>query len=293
MKLITAIGERDLVARTCLLLDRHWSTRWPLRRGKGLFRRIVNVCARLGLAPAGWREYNGVTIWLDPTNYMSRCLLDSGTYQPEVAHAIVGNLPPGGTFVDVGANFGYMTMLAARQAGSTGRVFAVEPCPEIADLLREHLKRNDLRNVTVIQAGCSNQATSLPLYVAAASNPGKTSLSSDNAQSRRSVPVEVAPLDCLLLKYNPGRVDVLKIDVEGAELQVLQGAMETLKHFRPVIVAEIDSRLLASFGTTPEDIFRLLGDLGYEHEPLSEHDIIARPLPLPVARQFHPKGLIL
>jgi FkbM family methyltransferase len=207
---------------------------------------------------------------------MSQCLIQTGEYQPEVSAAVAKWLPPGGVMVDVGANVGFMTMLGARRAGPAGRVLAIEPNPAMVVAVRRHLERNLISNVRLVQAGCSETRGSLPLYIAPDGNPGRTSLSAKNADSQRSVEVDVMPLDELVAEFNPLRLDLLKIDVEGAELQVLQGAKETLRRFRPVILMEVDPHLLASFGTRPEEIFNLLSELGYRHEQLSEHDIVAR-----------------
>jgi FkbM family methyltransferase len=258
------------------MLDGWWGRIWPFPRGKGIFCRALDVLCAVALLRPGWRECNGMSVWVDPRNYLSRCLIHEGVYQPEVSAAVVKWLPQGGVMVDVGANVGYMTMLGARRVGPAGRVLAIEPNPYMVEAMRRHLDKNGISNVSIVQAGCSRAKGSFPLYLSPDRNPGMTSLSAKNAHSQRSIQVDVVPLDELVAEFNPPSLDVLKIDVEGAELQVLQGAKETLRRFRPVILMELDPRLLSSFGTKPEQILELLAGLGYSHGALSEHDIIAR-----------------
>jgi FkbM family methyltransferase len=271
------MDTRDWILKRTVGLHRFWSSYWPFNRGTGIFAHLLTVLKRLHLVDAAWRECNGLQVWLDPSRDSSLCLLSTGDWQPEVASAIVNSLPAGGTFVDVGANFGFMTMLAARKVGPTGRVFAIEPCPDMVKALRSHLIKNGISNVTVIEAGCSNHAGAVPLFIAPDRTPGRTSLSSKNAQSTRSVSVKVVPLADLLAAHGPARVDVLKIDVEGAEHQVLQGAREVLKRYRPVIITEADSSHLESFGASRHGIIGFLTEAGYDCEPLTECDILARP----------------
>lgn len=269
-------SRKDVVPKALMFLDESMGKIWPFPRGKGMFCSALDALCAVGLFPPGWREYNGMSIWVDPRNYLSRCLIHEGVYQPEVSEALATWLPQGRVMVDVGANVGYMTMLGARRVGPAGRVLAIEPNPYMVEAMRRHLDKNGISNVSIVQAGCSRARGSFPLYLSPDRNPGMTSLSAKNAHSQRSIQVDVVPLDELVAEFNPPSLDVLKIDVEGAELQVLQGAKETLRRFRPVILMELDPRLLSSFGTKPEQILELLAGLGYSHGALSEHDIIAR-----------------
>lgn len=204
--------------------------------------------------------------------------MQTGEYQPEVSRALVDSLPVGGVCVDVGANVGYMTMLAARKVGPAGRVVAIEPSPASFERLQEHLSRNSISSVTAIRAGCLDTPSRLPLFIASDLNPGKTSLSPANAHSGSKVLVRVDTLDALLDGVHLSRLDVIKIDVEGAELGVLGGATETLRRFRPTVICELSDVLLREFGTQPEDVLSFLAAMGYRSSWISDSDILACPI---------------
>lgn len=136
------------------------------------------------------------------------------------------------TVVDIGAHIGLYAVLAAEKVGNAGRVIAVEPAPKNYQRLRENILINNFSNVTGINMALSDHTGLEKLYIASLSICN--SLNPDVVPSQKSatsyVEVKVGTLDDLLKNVNIKKIDVLKIDAEGAELQILKGAQETLKN---------------------------------------------------------------
>lgn len=143
------------------------------------------------------------------------------------------SVPVGGTVIDVGAHGGYFTVRAAAHVGPRGRVLAIEPEPENLRLLREHIRRNRLRNVTVVPAAASARAGKAHLYLA----PGLTghSLSTRRSPYRRRVPR--VTLAALARQHRLGDIALLKIDAENAEHAILRGAGPFLENVQTIIAA--------------------------------------------------------
>jgi FkbM family methyltransferase len=149
-----------------------------------------------------------------------------GTYEPQETIWVEQWLKPGMTFVDIGANVGYFTALAARRVGSSGRLFAVEPQPHVYRKLRQMIEDNSLSQVTAICAGLSDAPGILPLFLPAdACFNNATMVRHEGA---RSIEVPVKTLDTCLDEWGVERIDLLKIDVEGHEPSVFRGAASAL-----------------------------------------------------------------
>jgi FkbM family methyltransferase len=205
-------------------------------------------------------------MFLDPRDLISRVLLETGEWDPATWSAIAAHLPAGGTFVDVGAHMGHCSLMAATLVGAGGRVVAVEANPEMV----ECLSRNILASGAVVDVqpmACYGSEILINLFVASHANSGSSSISRDNASlgggAQKNHCVQARPLDAILKDLKITRVDVLKIDVEGAELQVLHGARETLTSCRPVVVIELDDQLLNAMGTSSVEIHNFLASYGY------------------------------
>lgn len=140
-------------------------------------------------------------------------------------------LRPGDTVVDVGANIGTFTILAARKIGPQGRLVCVEPEPENARLLAANISRNGLTWVSRVEAALDRAPGRLKLY--RSGNPGMHSLL---PRYSRSVEVAVQTLDEVTDRFGLGKIDLLKIDVEGAELGAIAGGPKTLARSRQVIL---------------------------------------------------------
>lgn len=141
-------------------------------------------------------------------------------------------LKKGLTVVDVGAHIGLYTVLAAEKVGSTGRVIAIEPAPKNYEQLQEHILLNNFNNVTAVPMALSDHTGLEKLYIASLSicNSLNPNVVPQEKRTDSYVKVKVDTLDDLLKSLNIKKIDILKIDAEGAELQVLRGAEETLKN---------------------------------------------------------------
>ena len=181
----------------------------------------------------------GFLIRVDPADYaVGHTVARTGSYEPDVSATLRQLLPRGATFVDIGANIGWFSLLAASLVGPTGRVIAIEPNPRNVALLRQSAKDNGFDNIDVVA-------------VALGERPGAAALETDGSNGRlipvdgppaqaveASFVVATYPLDTVLHEVGAGRVDAIKIDVEGAEPLVLRGATRTISENRPLLVSE-------------------------------------------------------
>jgi FkbM family methyltransferase len=177
-------------------------------------------------------------MWIDLSDrYVSLgCLQDA--YEPAESRFIRGVLKPSDVFLDVGANVGWFTLLASTIIGDGGRIYAFEPRRPVVDYLQRTVVLNDLANViTVYPIGLSNEAKSeILIWDPSTGNGGGASFDRDDASSDFVCQsIEVQSLDSL----NLGHVDVIKIDVEGAEPLVLEGANRTIGRDRPIVLTEV------------------------------------------------------
>jgi len=162
-------------------------------------------------------------------------LLIHGDYEPQTRRFILSHLPPGGTFVDVGANVGVFTVPAARQVGPTGRVLAVEASPRVFRYLEHNLRQNAVGNVAARAcAAHDHDAESVAFWDAPADHFGMGSLAPQFHADPGGVPSRT--LDGLLAEVGWDRVDLMKVDVEGFEAQVFRGGRELLTGPRPPVV---------------------------------------------------------
>lgn len=160
--------------------------------------------------------------------------------------AMKDHLPPDGVFVDCGANIGSFTLVAARHA-SCGVVHAFEPSATHLERLRRNVDLNGFLNVRINPTGLSDRTKTARLYMPRGgsdlTNTGGASIfcgTEDRGFESTVEDIRLQRLDDYVREQGLTRIDVVKIDVEGAELQVLRGALDSLDRFRPVVLMEID-----------------------------------------------------
>jgi FkbM family methyltransferase len=275
---------------------------WQLRAMRALLRRSPRGRYRLlahtphagrfiaALAsPAG-----GARFVCDLSDQIAHEAYFSGVYEPPVTRIIRDALPAGGVCVDAGANWGYFTLVAAASTGPSGRVIALEPDPRMFAVLEENVRLNEFRHVMPARAAAAANAGPARLagFDAGAANRGTSRL----GQAPSNGPlfdVDCVTIDDLTSAF-PG-VDVVKIDVEGAEDAVLEGMRDGLAARRyKTIVLEVHPAWLRSAGVDPERPVRRLLDAGYggwtiDVSPASyrralDHGVAAAELLLPLER---------
>ena len=190
----------------------------------------------------------------------------NGDHETPVQEATCSTLENGHIFYDVGANAGFFTLLGSVLVGPTGKVFSYEPHPKTAKALLAQMRANDASNVVVRTMALSDRKGTARL--ADDTDSDMANLTDDSR--RRAISVGVSTLDDEA-RLN-GTPDVIKIDVEGAELAVLAGGMKTLASRRPILLVELHSSDLA------RRVDALLSSLQYELTEIgSERFIMATP----------------
>jgi FkbM family methyltransferase len=226
--------------------------------------------------------HGGTRVEVTLGNDMSLCLYVAGSFEPNEFAFLDGVLKPGMTFVDIGANEGLFSLFAAGRVGPAGRVVAVEPSSRERRQLGRNLERNRIANVTVVPQALAGEPGTARLQIAARRHGGHNTLgrfSYDDVSAVDAEEVPVETLDGLAARLGLGRVDAIKIDVEGAELKVLQGGLGLLGRTRPVLLIEANEGALAGQGASSAAIVALLEGLGYEIRVFSERTGKVEPRP--------------
>ncbi len=209
----------------------------------------------------------GRRLWVDLGDYGVSRVAMFGHYEPIESGFVRSVLKPGQTFIDIGANIGWFTTLAAQIVGDTGRVHAFEPRPNTCARLQMTIAENGYRHVEVRQAALGAAAGRMTVATLVhMRNPGGTwllateTLSANLREGYERFEVDVMRLDDLPIES----CHLLKIDIEGAERLALSGAVETLKRFRPIIISEINPGPLQEVsGVSASEYVDFVEGLGY------------------------------
>lgn len=235
-------------------------------RGKG--RLLQRLVPREGEYTAGVFGYR---MRLDISEFIQRQIY-LGSFERHETRWVRRWLKPGGTFVDVGANVGYFTLLASSLVGPTGRVRACEPSLYAFQRLEATLRDNAISQARVFNFALAEKPGTLNLYFTSPTVTNHTP-SMVAQEGARSVPVPVRPLDECLEEWGLERVDILKIDVEGFEPQVLAGARKALATGRiRAILCEFNDHWLRKNGSSAAELYAWIRghhyrDIGGDREP--------------------------
>jgi FkbM family methyltransferase len=205
----------------------------------------------------------GVRFRLDPLDRRQAPLeaLNFRSFEDDDEAMLASLLEPGWAVFDVGANVGWYTLhLACRQP--TARLYAFEPVPSTFGRLETNLTMNGPTNVRLFNFGLGAREEELTFYVYPEGSGGASAANNSGRPSVREVRCRVRPLDAVAAELGVGP-DLMKVDVEGAELFVFQGGWATLKHSQPLIFCEMLRKWAAHFGYHPNAIIDLLASAGY------------------------------
>jgi FkbM family methyltransferase len=199
----------------------------------------------------------------------------AGILEPGTRSIMTRLLSPGSVVIDVGAHIGCLTLAAAHKVGETGHVMAIEPTPRSVELLRANVNLNDLAERIMIHT-CAAGASSKRAILNLSSRLGHNSLL-PLAQTTGTVEVDVHPVDSLVPVGR--RVDLVKIDVEGWELEVWKGMQRVISDNHEIaIIVELGPSHLARAGTTPSDWLAELCKPGFTPWEIDETSASLYPL---------------
>ena len=215
-------------------------------------------------------EAEGHKLFLNPQDMgMARAfLLFRGRWEETETRLFTSLVKDGMTVVDIGANIGYYTLLAARLVGPRGKVYAFEPNPENFALLSQNVETNGYRNVVLAAKAVSNTTGVAALRIDRASSGGH-SLSTFRGGAD-SVEVETVSLDDYFAGEHPA-IDVLKMDAEGAEMAIFAGMQKVLaRNPELTLLTEFFPRAIRGFGHRPEEYVGQLLRSGFQVHPIDE-----------------------
>jgi FkbM family methyltransferase len=222
---------------------------------------------------------------VDTSEPIGRTLAASGIWEPGVTALFHRLLVPGDVCVDVGANVGYFTLLASGLVGPAGHVYALEPAPVPYKGLLANLALNRVANVTALPVAAGAAEGDAELHTGPRGKAGESSIRQPT-EGWSTVHVMVRPLPALLETAEVERLRLIKLDVEGFEVEVLRGLAPIFEQgFRPALIAEVHPLL------DPEAL-AYVADLARRHDlvvhrllddPGSHRDVPVR-APLPFIR---------
>jgi len=233
----------------------------PLEKGKYFFgRTLYNI---FGYAVY---SFDGIKMLLNPLSLIDRKIIQGEDHDPEVKKLIDNELNDGGLFIDVGANIGYFSLLAAVKKNV--EVIAFEPSPRERKRLYENVALNDFNNVVIYPFALSDKPQKLALGIARDWNPGLNSFVNNlGSEQVNSIEVSCYSFDEIITAQMARRIKLIKIDVEGYEMVVLKGmkgSMDNLKQAK--FILEINTKFLEKAGSSVKEIYDFFASHGFNGE---------------------------
>lgn len=219
-----------------------------------------------------WRTFSfrGISMKVDISKSMGAAIYWRGAHDWAPIFVLGKILKKGQTIIDVGANQGEYSLWAVKYAGHTGKVIAFEPMNKLFNQLKFNFSLNSKyqKALIPIKTGLSDTKGKLNLYGKEGDNEGVNTMFPTQTHTVLIQEILLDTLDNQLCLLDCKQIDMIKIDVEGAELQVLKGALKTLEKYKPHLMIEINREACFAGGYEPEQIFELLRPLGYTFEKI-------------------------
>lgn len=227
---------------------------------KGWNRFFPGTPIRIRVAPGFW--------WKAAADVVGDGLFD-GSFERAERRFVNAFLKPGMVVLDVGAHHGLYSLLSSRVVGASGKVIAFEPSPRERERLQEHLLMNHTQNVEIVPIALGSDSGRKELVLAADAGYNTLAAQALVTSSDRAA-VDVLSLDEFVAGRSLPEIDLIKVDVEGGELDVLRGAESMLRKLpRPVLLCEVEDRRTEPWGYAARDIIRHLQSRGFRwYRPL-------------------------
>jgi len=232
----------------------------------------------------------GDFLHIDPTEILGKHIYYFGVWEPCLTSWLLERLNSGDVFIDVGANIGYFSLLASHIVGPSGKVVAVEAVPDIAGVLSDNLKRNGATNVRLVNIAAWNKDDILTFFTDNHLSGKSTCLEShaDKWKLTRKNEIKAQPISDILTTSEIQSARIVKIDVEGAEIEVISGMQAIMPLFNNNVefVIEISLDSLNSHDINGNSFLEWFADWGFKgYEMSNNYDIKScistKPFPRP------------
>jgi FkbM family methyltransferase len=243
----------------------------PLRAWSVIGRALPYRARRSGALALSQRLLESHRLYSTPDGYLFgidsadafQALMVTGLYDSEVTRVACGYARPGTVVIDGGAQLGYLTLRLARAVGAAGQVHAFEPDPRAVPMLREHVVSNQLPWVTVNESGLLDRACSVDLALPAVLGWASVIPGAWNAEATARVPMTTLDVYVSEHRIEPEEISLIKLDLEGAELDALRGARGTLSATHSAVLVEYLPERMRQVGQDPQELFRLMHSCGF------------------------------
>lgn len=204
---------------------------------------------------------------IDSRSHILKEILTKKVYEPNIVNTIIKSTNVNQDAINIGANIGLYSCLLANLINSDKKVLAIEPTPGALQLLETNIKHNNNQNKIIVYKGIATDSPGLSKINIIEgkeeySSVGDISHFAVEMEKPISMDIHGETVDNLVARFNlqPG---IIVIDVEGYELQVLNGAIETIRKYKPIIISELDDKLLKNLNSTSFQAVQLLEKNGY------------------------------
>jgi FkbM family methyltransferase len=218
------------------------------------------------------------TFWVDPASNFGARILRGEPYEPEMTAALQRLWRRGGTFLDIGANEGYFSVLAQQAQGETGRIVAVEPQSRLQEVLRRNLDANGASSAQIAKVALGHYEGIVEMHLFPDMNTGASGLSRPTKYAVPTEKVRLTTLDQLMIDHELDYVDVGKVDIESFEYELFATAWLVLQEQRiGALVVEIHPKLLTSRGVDLAYARQVVEDCGYQWQEVGHELILLQP----------------
>lgn len=236
---------------------------YPFTRGRSRLTQFLSKHIDIGRDTVV--SFDGdLSIQLHPMQFISKQIYFFGIFEPLETKLFKNSLREGMVVLDIGANIGLFTLISAKIIGEAGHVYAFEPSQDNFQILERNVLLNHFNDkVSLIKAAVASETMSGKLLLA--KDGGSHSITFSGVKN--NVPIEdvdFVRIDDFVQLRSLSRIDVIKVDAEGADFEVLKGAVETLRKFSPMLFVEFAERTLCKFGTTPKEMLDFIISFGYK-----------------------------
>lgn len=260
------VGIKDNISLKSLIYK---ITRWYVlrfkfpTRGEKYFSAILKHYSLFN-KPFIKKLHNGQLIRLIPHDHIQRTLLWYGFYEKDSILTWEKLIGRDSVVFDIGANIGYYTLIAAHKA-THGSVHSFEPVHVNFQALEKNISLNNLSNVIANACGISNAHSMEKYYVSSIDNSGMSGMKPAENFSGLVETINTITVDDYVREHDLERLDFVKIDIEGNELNALMGMKNVLQKFKPVIFIELVEKHLQKFDTNIAAVYNFLRS--YEYAP--------------------------